>query len=74
MRRADDWTRQRLNLQPDGLPLFRNIVPPEVPGLLFVGGEVTTYNNPLTHALQSEWVASLITVRARACCTPVVFL
>jgi hypothetical protein len=54
--------------------LFRNIVPPEVPGLLFVGGEVTTYNNPLTHALQSEWVASLITVRARACCTPVVFL
>ena len=36
-----------------------------MPRLFFVGGEVTTYNNPLTHGLQSEWVAAVITVRAR---------
>ena len=63
-RRADEWTRSRLDLQDDGLYLYRNIAPPLVPNLLFVGGEVTTYNNPLTHALQAEWVAALIAVRA----------
>jgi dimethylaniline monooxygenase (N-oxide forming) len=63
---ADAATRARLNVQPDGLYLYRNIVPPEVPGLLFIGGEVTTYNNPLTHALQAEWAAALITVRLLA--------
>ena len=75
-RRADDWTRSRLDLQDDGLYLYRNIAPPLVPNLLFVGGEVTTYNNPLTHALQAEWVAALIAVRAcclscpACCCRP----
>jgi len=63
-RRADEWTRARLDLQADGLYLYRNILSPLVPNLLFVGGEVTTYNNPLTHALQAEWVAALVAVRA----------
>ncbi len=65
-RRADEATRARLDLAEDGLALYRNICAPRVARLFFVGGEVTTYNNPLTHGLQSEWVAAVVAVRGGA--------
>lgn len=46
-----------LDVQHDGLWLYKNVVPPRVDGLAFVGSEVSTFNNILTQRLQAEWVA-----------------
>ena len=42
----------KLGVAKDGLPLFRNILPPLLPRLGFVGSEVSSYNNVLTSGLQ----------------------
>jgi len=52
--------RERLDLERDGLYLHRNVLPPNVPGLAFVGAEVSTFNNILTHGLQAEWLARVM--------------
>jgi len=44
--------KARLGIQKDGLYLYRNCLPPAVPGLAFVGSEVSTFNNVLTSGLQ----------------------
>jgi dimethylaniline monooxygenase (N-oxide forming) len=49
--------RPRLGVEADGLWLYRNMIPPAVPNLAFVGSEVTTFNNILTHGLQALWLA-----------------
>jgi dimethylaniline monooxygenase (N-oxide forming) len=48
----------RLGLQKDGLYLYRSILPPALPGLAFVGSEVSTLDNLLTAGLQAEWLAA----------------
>jgi hypothetical protein len=50
----------RLGLQKDGLPLYRHILPPQVPGLAFVGCEASSFNTPLTAGLQAEWLAAVV--------------
>jgi hypothetical protein len=50
----------RLGLQKDGLPLFRHILPPQVPGLAFVGCEASSFNTLLTAGLQAEWLAAVV--------------
>jgi len=52
--------RERLDLERDGLYLHRNVLPPRLPGLAFVGAEVSTFNNILTHGLQAEWLARVM--------------
>jgi dimethylaniline monooxygenase (N-oxide forming) len=49
--------QNRLGLQKDGLYLYRNVLPPQLPRLAFVGSEVSTFNNILTAGLQAEWLA-----------------
>jgi dimethylaniline monooxygenase (N-oxide forming) len=44
----DEKTLEALNKQKDGLYLYRQIIPPSVPNLAFVGSEVSTFNNILT--------------------------
>jgi len=56
----DRMVQNKLNVQPDGLYLHRNIIPPNVANLAFVGCEVSTFNNILTHALQAEWLARIL--------------
>ena len=56
----DPDTRGRLDVCDDGLWLYMNTVPPKVPRLAFVGSEVSTYNNILTHHLQSEWLVHML--------------
>lgn len=53
----DDETRSRLDVQPDGLWLYKNILPARVSNLAFVGSEVSTFNNILTGHVQSRWLA-----------------
>lgn len=59
----DGDMRARLDLQKDGLYLYRNVLPPSVPHLAFVGSEVSTYNNILTSGLQATWLAGVLSGR-----------
>jgi len=56
----DEATRAKLNIQDDGLYLYRSMLPTAVPGLAFLGSEVSTFNNILTHGLQAVWLASVL--------------
>jgi len=61
----DDVTQKNLAVQRDGLYLYRNIIPPAVSDLAFVGSEVSTFNNILTHGLQAVWLRRLLTGEMR---------
>jgi dimethylaniline monooxygenase (N-oxide forming) len=61
----DEATQRKLAVQRDGLYLYRNIIPPAVPDLAFVGSEVSTFNNILTHGLQAVWLRQLLTGEMR---------
>merc|ERR1712137_448315 len=56
----DVGMQQRLNRQSDGLWLYRNIFPTEVNDLCFIGAEVSTFNNILTHGLQAIWLQRVL--------------
>merc|ERR1712061_700535 len=56
--------RERLNRQSDGLYLYRNMFPTEVPDLCFIGSEVSTFNNILTQGLQALWLRRVLTGHA----------
>lgn len=50
--------QSKLNIESDGLWLYKNMIPPKCPNLAFIGSEVSTFNNILTQNLQSRWLAS----------------
>lgn len=52
----DDITRNNLDICDDGMWLYKNILPVEVSHLAFIGSEVSTFNNILTHHLQAMWL------------------
>jgi dimethylaniline monooxygenase (N-oxide forming) len=56
----DRLLQNKLDLHPDGLYLYRNIIPPRLPDVAFVGSEVSTFNNILTHGLQAQWLARIL--------------
>merc|ERR1719473_1003180 len=56
----DAETQAKLNIQNDGLYLYRSMLPVGVPGLAFLGSEVSTFNNILTHGLQAAWLAHVL--------------
>ena len=51
----------QLQLQRDGLYLYRSMLPVSVPGIAFLGSEVSTFNNVLTHGLQALSLSKLFT-------------
>ena len=55
--------RADLSIEEDGLYLYKNIFHTGVPGLSFVGSQVTTFNNILTHYLQAQLVAAVLSGR-----------
>jgi len=56
----DRAVQNKLRIDADGIYMHRNVIPPNVPNLAFVGCEVSTFNNILTHALQAEWLARVL--------------
>ncbi|CAK9070872.1 Probable flavin-containing monooxygenase 1, partial [Durusdinium trenchii] len=56
----DKVLQEKLNIQKDGLFLYRNMLPPRLPDLAFVGCEVSTSNNILTHGLQALWLSKVL--------------
>lgn len=57
----DEVTQEKLAVQRDGLYLYRNIIPSAVSDLAFIGCEVSTFNNILTHGLQAVWLRRMLT-------------
>merc|ERR1712190_333728 len=57
----DPSLRKQLNREQDGLYLYRNMFPTQVPDLCFVGSEVSTFNNILTQGLQALWLRHVLT-------------
>jgi dimethylaniline monooxygenase (N-oxide forming) len=53
--------RTDLDIQDDGLWLYKNIIPIDLSNVAFVGSEVSTFNNILTHHLQAQWLANYLT-------------
>ena len=53
----DVFTECDLDIHADGLWLYKNIIPTRVPRLAFVGSEVSTFNNILTHRIQAQWLS-----------------
>lgn len=49
----------RLNFEKDGLYLYRQMVQPDVPNLVFVG-QASTISSILTYNLQARWLCELI--------------
>jgi len=56
----DVLVQNKLNKEKDGLYLYRNVIPPKLANLAFIGSEVSTFNNILTHGLQAEWLARVL--------------
>lgn len=49
----------RIGVERDGQYLYRHMVPPGVPGLVFIGS-VSTIENIATYSIQARWLADLI--------------
>jgi dimethylaniline monooxygenase (N-oxide forming) len=56
----DRLVQSKLRIESDGIFMHRNIIPPNVSNLAFVGCEISTFNNILTHGLQAEWLARVL--------------
>jgi len=56
----DRLVQAKLGIQADGIFMHRNMIPPNVPNLAFIGSEVSTFNNILTHSLQAEWLSRVL--------------
>lgn len=56
----DRLVQNKLDIERDGLYLYRNVIPTRLPDIAFVGAEVSTFNNILTHGLQAEWLARVL--------------
>merc|ERR1719230_203501 len=57
----DADVQAQLGLKRDGLYLYRSLLPVNLPGIAFLGSEVSTFNNVLTHGLQALWLSKLFT-------------
>ena len=49
-----------LELQDDGLYLYRHMVHPALPRLFFIGANASTFSNTTTYSLQARWLADLV--------------
>jgi len=57
----DEALLKRLSRESDGLYLYRNMFPTQVPDMCFIGAEVSTFNNILTQGLQALWLRRVLT-------------
>jgi len=52
-------TRQKLNIENDGLYLWRHTIPADVANLAFVGSELACISNISSYGLQAAWLSQL---------------
>ncbi|GMH39589.1 hypothetical protein BSKO_07487 [Bryopsis sp. KO-2023] len=56
----DHAVKEKLVHDSDGLWLYRHILHPEIPGLAFIGPNVSTYLSSCTFSLQAAWIARML--------------
>lgn len=56
----DEDLIKKLNIQDDGLYLYRHILPTNISNLAFCGSEIATVSNIGTHAIQATWITKYI--------------
>jgi hypothetical protein len=54
-------TQELLQIDNDGLFLYKHCVPVNIPDLFFIGSEAATVTNITTYGIQAEWVKSILT-------------
>jgi len=52
--------QEGLDIEKDGLWLYRHCIPPSIPNLAFCGSEIATISNITTHGLQAEWITAIL--------------
>merc|ERR1711948_94349 len=57
-----------LDLERDGLWLYRNMIPARLRDMAFIGCEVSTFNNILTHGLRALWLQRMLSGKLRLPC------
>ena len=55
----DSATKEKLNIEPDGLWLFNHTIPTNVDNLAFVGSELAVISNITGYGLQAAWLSKL---------------
>ncbi|CAB9519126.1 monooxygenase [N-oxide-forming] 2 [Seminavis robusta] len=55
-----DTVLKDLDVEDDGLWLYRNVLPPKIKGLAFVGSNTLTFMNIYTSYIQAYWLAGLL--------------
>ena len=56
----DTTIQKALDIQSDGLYLYRHMIAPEVSDLAFCGSEIATISNIATYAIQAEWIKKVL--------------
>ena len=51
----------KLNIENDGLYLYKHCIPINVPNLAFLGSEVATISNITTYGIMAEWLTQVLT-------------
>jgi dimethylaniline monooxygenase (N-oxide forming) len=64
-----DSVQSKLQIEHDGLWLYRNILPPDLPGLAFIGANTETFMNIYTSYIQAYWLVHLMTGQRAAVST-----
>ncbi|KAJ8908334.1 hypothetical protein NDN08_005047 [Rhodosorus marinus] len=57
----NDEVLNRLEVEEDGIWLYKNILPPGIDRMAFIGSNAFTAINPMTHMVQAKWLAALLT-------------
>ena len=53
--------QQKLDMQEDGLYLYRHMLSPAVENMAFIGSESASLSNITTYGIQAEWLARMLT-------------
>uniref|UniRef100_A0A7S2ZUP5 Flavin-containing monooxygenase n=1 Tax=Rhodosorus marinus TaxID=101924 RepID=A0A7S2ZUP5_9RHOD len=51
----------RLEVEEDGIWMYKNILPPGIDRMAFIGSNAFTAINPMTHVVQAKWLAAILT-------------
>ncbi len=60
-----DEQLKKLNIEDDGFYLYRHLINPDLPNLVFLGCNAVTYEAVITFSLQARWLAELLKNRVR---------
>uniref|UniRef100_A0A7S0BIT5 Flavin-containing monooxygenase n=1 Tax=Rhodosorus marinus TaxID=101924 RepID=A0A7S0BIT5_9RHOD len=57
----NDEILSRLEVEEDGIWMYKNILPPGIDRMAFIGSNAFTVINPMTHMVQAKWLVAMLT-------------